>query len=66
MNMRINEIARQSGVVETTDPAVMEFAKRIIQECSEVCLNQRDPTNLNYKPSQRFSEEILRHFGQLG
>ena len=38
------------------------FAQLIIDECVNVCLAQRDPQNLNYKPSEKFADEIKRNF----
>jgi hypothetical protein len=38
------------------------FAQLIIDECVNICLSQRDPQNLNYKPSEKFADEIKRHF----
>jgi hypothetical protein len=40
-----------------------KFAELIVQECAQVCLSQRDPANLNYKPSERFAEAVKQHFG---
>ncbi len=40
-----------------------KFAQLIIQECASVCLEQRDPMNLNYKPSEKFADAIKFHFG---
>ena len=40
-----------------------KFAELIVQECARVCLSQRDPANLNYKPSERFAEAVKQHFG---
>lgn len=40
-----------------------EFARLVIDECVKVCLSERDPSNLNYKPSAKFAEAIKRHFG---
>lgn len=40
-----------------------KFAKLIVEECAQVCLSQRDPANLNYKPSERFAEAVKQHFG---
>ena len=39
------------------------LVKVIVQECAKVCLSQRDPANLNYKPSERFAEAVKQHFG---
>ncbi len=40
-----------------------KFAQLIINECVSVCLEQRDPMTLNYKPSVRTAEAIRQHFG---
>jgi hypothetical protein len=40
-----------------------KFAELIVKECVQVCLSQRDPSNLNYKPSERFAEAVKQHFG---
>jgi hypothetical protein len=40
-----------------------EFAELIVRECAQVCLAQRDPANLNYKPSEKFAEAVKQHFG---
>lgn len=34
-----------------------------VQEAVNVCLAQRDPQNLNYKPSKQFADAIKQHFG---
>ena len=39
------------------------FAELIVRECISVAQQQRDPANLNYKPSERFVEDLQRHFG---
>lgn len=39
------------------------FAELMVEECAQVCLAQRDPGNLNYKPSERFAEAVKQHFG---
>lgn len=73
MNKKILEAAEKAGILihdgsarateygGNTD-AVEKFAKLIIDECVNVCLSQRDPQNLNYKPSVKFADEIKRHF----
>jgi hypothetical protein len=73
MNKRIDQIADQvmdefgnefkdSGIV-VSDEFFERFAELIVQECVQVCLSQRDPANLNYKPSERFAEAVKQHFG---
>lgn len=41
----------------------LKLAMLIVKECARVCLSQRDPANLNYKPSERFAEAVKQHFG---
>ena len=40
-----------------------KFAELIVRECMNVARQQRDPGNLNYKPSERFVEDLRQHFG---
>ena len=40
-----------------------KFAELIVRECMGVAQQQRNPANLNYKPSERFVEDLQRHFG---
>jgi hypothetical protein len=72
MNERIKELedqASQYASRETTNLDEWEFifrkkfAELIVRECAQVCLSQRDPANLNYKPSERFAEAVKQHFG---
>ena len=67
MNTRIKELAKQSGLIQYDSDGKLQdaekFAQLIIQECVEVCLQQRDPSNLNYKPSEKFADAIKFHFG---
>lgn len=66
MNIRIKELLKQSGLqayYDAQDGQIEMFAKLIIEECADVCLAQRDPPNLNYKPSEHFAKEIHLHFG---
>ncbi len=43
--------------------AYEKFASLIVGECMAVSNAQRDPQNLNYKPSRTFAEAIWHHFG---
>ena len=77
MNERIRELKHQASV--WCDENIPEqfseetngygsawedkLAELIVQECARVCLSQRDPANLNYKPSERFAEAVKQHFG---
>ena len=67
MNGRIRKLIRDQdleiGSYYWTDEEKERFAQRIIRECAQVCLAQRDPPNLNYKPSKQFAEAVKEHFG---
>ena len=70
MNARIQELRKQASTYfwSLGDDALAEeydkkFAELLIQECANVCLAQRDPGNLNYKPSEKFAEAVKQHFG---
>jgi hypothetical protein len=75
MNERIRELAVQAEIYagDLIDQGAdynqypryytEKFAELIVQECARVCLAQRDPANLNYKPSERFAEAVKQHFG---
>lgn len=47
----------------TDDVDYEKFAELIVLECIKIAVNQRDPANLNYKPSDRFVEDLKQHFG---
>jgi hypothetical protein len=40
-----------------------KFAELIVRECMSVARGMRNPSNLNYKPSDRFVDELRLHFG---
>ena len=69
MNERIRKLAKQAGLegenghyeYDFFDP--QKFAVLIVQECMDVARQQRTPANLNYKPSERFVEDLRQHFG---
>ena len=79
MNERIRLLAEQANIhfsrvgILDGDPngsarmvgysKMEKFAELIVAECAQVCLAQRDPANLNYKPSVKFAEAINQHFG---
>lgn len=62
MNERIQELAEQAGY-DMDMQQHQKFAELIVKECARVCLAQRDPANLNYKPSVKFAEAVKEHFG---
>jgi len=72
MNKKIEDCLYQAGLTASgcwdelgtyEQEAIEKFAELIVKECTNVCLSQRDPANLNYKPSERFAEAIKQHFG---
>ncbi len=40
-----------------------KLVELVVKECAQVCLAQRNPSNLNYKPSEQFAEAVKQHFG---
>ncbi len=76
MNERIFELAKQADLIQwDTLPSgartpdhesvvkAKKFAELIVQECMGVARGMRNPPNLNYKPSDRFVDELRLHFG---
>lgn len=64
MNERIRELAVEAGFYANPDvDKFQKFAELIIRECIQVAAKQRNPSNLNYKPSERFVEDLKLHFG---
>lgn len=74
MNIDIDKLIRQAkkenqkqtgiqlGHVLTGDE-LAKIAELVVRECIDVCLEQRDPANLNYRPSKRFADAIKLKFG---
>lgn len=66
MNKRIESLRKEAGLTpyyEDQSFQIQKFAELIVKECIKVAANQRNPTTLNYKPSERFVEDIKLHFG---
>ena len=75
MNSRIRALAEQAdayawqqideGADYDKQPQFFaeKFAELIVKECMNVARQQRNPANLNYKPSERFVEDLRQHFG---
>jgi hypothetical protein len=73
MNGRIREIAvsagmtkmnqRSDGLYVVSEKTFELFANELIQECMSIARGMRNPSNLNYKPSERFVDELRLHFG---
>jgi hypothetical protein len=62
MNERIRQIAEQVYGSAATEQEI-KFAELIVRECMGVARGMRNPPNLNYKPSDRFVDELRLHFG---
>lgn len=41
-----------------------ELVERVVDSAVNVCLAERNPGNLNYKPSEKFADAIKRFFGK--
>jgi hypothetical protein len=65
MNERMAELFGQAGISDSINEefGIEYLAQLIVRECAQVCLSQRDPANLNYKPSVKFAEAVKHHFG---
>ena len=73
MNGRIRELAvkagmsqinrRSDGFYVVSEKTFELFATELIQECMSIARGMRNPSNLNYKPSDRFVDELRLHFG---
>ena len=72
MNERIRKLALETDVWCDQNWAGHEFynikweekfAELIVRQCMSVARGMRNPSNLNYKPSDRFVDELRLHFG---
>lgn len=71
MNEKMLELARKAGLKKDhgSDREYLgdfdwrEFGEMLVRECMVIAKSQRDPHTLNYKPSERFVEDLKRHFG---
>lgn len=61
LNLQVEDDDGNSIVVPAT--FIEKFAELLVQECVGIAEEQRDPPNLNYKPSQRFAEALKLRFG---
>lgn len=68
MNKELIEFAYKSGLFEGSEAVPFEhverYSKLIIDRYIRICLDQRDPPNLNYKPSVAFAHAIKLHFNE--
>ena len=69
MNERIKELALQANpknIFKEFDRDdihfVEKFAELIVKECIQIASKQRNPSNLNYKPSEQFEADLRLHF----
>jgi hypothetical protein len=73
MNELITELAEHANYLATEKEFPYDedwfylynriYAELIVKECVKVCLDQRNPGNLNYKPSEMFADALKLHFG---
>jgi hypothetical protein len=49
--------------LDKTNLDLEKFAELIVRECMSVARGMRNPSNLNYKPSDHFVNELRLHFG---
>lgn len=67
MNDKIKELAEQADCsidgMGYGEGNIEAFAELIVRECMRVARSQRDPTTLNYKPSELFARDLQLHFG---
>jgi len=55
--------ATEFEMLQRSRLAMFKAVEMAVQEAIDVCLEQRDPQNLNYKPSEKFANAIKQHFG---
>ena len=53
----------RQALMEDLNPVFLEFAELIVRQCMSVARGMRNPSNLNYKPSDHFVNELRLHFG---
>lgn len=75
MNKRLDDIAiraktmveegsnRQISFNHDLKAFAEKFAELIVKDCVAVAELQRNPSTLNYKPCERFADELRHHFG---
>lgn len=64
MNERIKQLMLEAGYAAPEIAGrAQRLAELIVRDCAQVCLEQRDPSNLNYKPSEKFAEAVKQRFG---
>jgi hypothetical protein len=69
MNERIKELIPRPWTFPYPDREMYsreqmeQFAELIVRECMGVAKGMRNPSNLNYKPSDHFVNELRLHFG---
>lgn len=65
MSQSFNRIDRDGDMDKMYIPSVFaeEFVEVVVLECISIAKQQRDPHTLNYKPSERFAEDLTHHFG---
>lgn len=75
MNVKLLDRLVEESIVEnynshesvpTVEVDHRRLVELVVRECMVVARSRRDPQNLNYKPSQRFVEDLKQHFGIVG
>lgn len=70
-NAKLNEIAIDCGLhiaehnPKVTAHEVTFYAEQVVKKCIEVILEQRNPPNLNYKPTESIAKAVSEYFGIL-
>lgn len=58
------EFQRKQGLVQVYNEGfINEVVEQTVLECVKVIQEQRDPPNLNYKPTESISRAVNAHFG---
>lgn len=64
MNERIRQLAIEAGYAAPELAGRMQkFADLLVADVVKVILEQRNPSTLNYKPSEKIADEIKHRYG---
>lgn len=64
MNERIKQLALEAGYAAPELAGRMQkFADLLVADVVKVILEQRNPSTLNYKPSEKIADEIKHRYG---
>ena len=59
----VQYVSEQLARKDAQIAALKRKVEGLVEECIQVCLDQRNPGNLNYKPSEMFADALKLHFG---